>query len=279
MSAMQIMCVGKSSRVLKGLCETERFQKDIDVNAISLQDINNPQFESHNYTSILYLSGVTNTSVAQKDYRELLKVNCYKLCEFVITNLNGRDLPVIYLSSVKCKTCNETWITSVNNRTQKRSKCPYCSLANTSFGEQIIYEFFKIRYSSTLNRHKYSGYEFDISIPELNTYIEYGSDYYHFGREQRDLEKRQLCEKNNKRFIQVMQIAYKTVDIINNENNDIIYVGSDINKQSNIIILLNRLCNILDIKEVNKNEIEEVYDKVMNKYKQSREIVKSGNHS
>lgn len=206
--------------------------------------------------------------------------------EFMGIADNGDDIDIHKIAQSsnirvfwKCKTCNETWITSVNNRTQKRSKCPYCSLANTSFGEQIIYEFFKIRYSSTLNRHKYSGYEFDISIPELNTYIEYGSDYYHCGREQRDLEKRQLCENNNKRFIQVMQIAYKTVDIINNENNDIIYVGSDINKQSNMLILLNRLCNILNIKEVNKNEIEEVYGKVVNKYKQSREIVKSGNHS
>lgn len=102
---MRMMCVGKNSKVLKGLSQTERFKKDIVFHAVSLRE-NGFKYEYNNYTSILYLSGVTNTAVAQKDYGKLLQANCYDLCRFLINNMSKQDIPLLYLSSVKCNMCN-----------------------------------------------------------------------------------------------------------------------------------------------------------------------------
>lgn len=56
-------------------------------------------------------------------------------------------------------------------------------------------------------------------IPSLNTYIEYGSYYYHDGKEQKDLEKAELCKKDNIKFIAVTDTR---------DNNDQLWTESEI---------------------------------------------------
>ena len=96
------------------------------------------------------------------------------------------------------------WIATIRNRTLNKSLCPHCNNKSSSLPEQIIYRCFKQIYPDTINRGKRLGYEFDIMIPDINTYIEYGSTYYHDGKEQRDQEKQELCDKLGVNFIAIM---------------------------------------------------------------------------
>lgn len=96
------------------------------------------------------------------------------------------------------------WYATLHNRITHLSLCPMCNKGGTSLPEQIIYRCFKQLYPNTINRGKRCGYEFDIMLPDLNTYIEYGSTYYHEGREQRDKEKEELCNKLGVNFIQIV---------------------------------------------------------------------------
>ena len=96
------------------------------------------------------------------------------------------------------------WYASLYNRTTHKTLCPLCNKSGTSLPEQIIYRAIKKVCPKTMNRCKICDYEFDIVIPELRTCIEYGSTYYHQGREQRDKEKEMICKENNVRFIQII---------------------------------------------------------------------------
>lgn len=105
---------------------------------------------------------------------------------------------------------HHTWLAMISGRTYNNSNCPYCNTQGTSLNEQIIYRSFKQVYPDTLSRQKYNGYEIDISIPSINLYIEYGSTYYHDGREERDRQKEDMCINNGWQFINI--IDDKSVD-------------------------------------------------------------------
>lgn len=135
------------------------------------------------------------------------------------------------------------WLAQIKNRVFRQSNCPYCNHRSTSLNEQILYNCFKQIYSKTINRGILSGYEFDIIVPELRLCIEYGSKYYHTGREEHDEKKKEFCKNNSIKFIRVESVprgedTYWSPDYIQD------ILDSDRGLVKN---LLNYICDILDI--------------------------------
>ena len=100
-------------------------------------------------------------------------------------------------------------------------------------------------YKDTISRGKFQGYEFDISIPELKTCIEYGSTYYHDERQERDEEKKKLCEKYNVNFIQIIEDSNRELDEIWSSN--LIITRIEFNKIKSIEKIIKHLCKTLKI--------------------------------
>ena len=152
------------------------------------------------------------------------------------------------------------WYSSLYNRISHRTLCPLCNNKGTSLPEQIIFRCIKQVYSNTISRGKFQGYEFDITIPELKICIEYGSTYYHIGREQRDKEKAELCKKYNVRFIQI-------IDDSNNEltetwEDNLIITHISIEKISDIEKIVKFLAKKLKIKYTDINFNKAVNDAI-----------------
>ena len=102
----------------------------------------------------------------------------------------------------KCKRGHE-WFATINSRTNAKSNCPACNPKSTSYPEQILYHYFKQIFPNTISRGTFNNYEYDITIPELKTCIEYSGYYYHQDKLDRDAEKYHLCKKHGVHFIQI----------------------------------------------------------------------------
>lgn len=137
------------------------------------------------------------------------------------------------------------WYAIVNNRVCNKSMCPICNNKGTSLPEQIIYMCIKQVYKDTISRGKFQGYEFDISIPELKTCIEYGSTYYHDERQERDEEKQKLCEKYNVNFIKIIEDSTRELDEVWGSN--LIVTRIEFNRIRSIEKIIKHLCKILKI--------------------------------
>lgn len=137
------------------------------------------------------------------------------------------------------------WSAAIHNRICNKSMCPICNNKGTSLPEQIIYMCMKQVYVNTISRGKFQGYEFDISIPELKTCIEYGSTYYHEGRQERDTEKQQLCEKYNVNFIQIIDDSNRELEEV--WSNNLIITRIEINKVACIEKIVKHLCKTFEI--------------------------------
>lgn len=101
--------------------------------------------------------------------------------------------------------CNKghKWYTSIASRTSKYTKCPMCSTVGTSYPEQFLYRAILQIYPNTISRGKFQGIEYDITIPEENTCIEYSGIIWHADKLGRDQMKSDICKENNIRFIQI----------------------------------------------------------------------------
>lgn len=88
----------------------------------------------------------------------------------------------------------------LNNRTSNKSGCPVCKGNGTSYFEQLLYFTLKELYTDTKSRNKieYKGkkLEFDIIVPEIGIYIEYGTSYTHPESIESRI-KREYCTINN----------------------------------------------------------------------------------
>lgn len=150
-----------------------------------------------------------------------------------------------------CDKCGNIWETKLLHRTVYGTGCPKCNRASTSFGEQLIYRYYRKIYKNVQNRIKtIDGYEFDIAIFDLNACIEYNGMHWHSDENtiQRDKEKRELCNKHNIKLITVWQ-SHKIL-----YSEDDIYIDNprDYDKVSNMISQINKE---LDIKDSVKDEL------------------------
>ena len=137
-----------------------------------------------------------------------------------------------YGSNKKIKwTCSKghEWYTANTYRTYYKSGCPYCNNIGTSYPEQFLYRALLQLYPNTISRGRYKGFEYDITIPEEKTCIEYSGINWHADRLDRDKIKVNICKEHNVRFIQV----YEHYGELNTENifdNDLIIYKVDTNR-------------------------------------------------
>lgn len=144
-----------------------------------------------------------------------------------------------------CSKCGEPYFADLLHKLRRKSfKCNNCNTNGTSFPEQVIYNCIKQIYPNTLNRYKFQGYEFDITIPELKTCIEYGSYYYHKDKMKRDGEKAELCRKHGVNFIYILDTDGYDINDIWESNKIYTKVGTDYNKIKQIVKFLFTELNI-----------------------------------
>ena len=97
------------------------------------------------------------------------------------------------------------WQATVNHRTQGRG-CPICkSERKTSFPEYILVFYLKKYGLDIIHSYKDKGYELDIYIPSKQTAIEYDGHIWHKDKENKDLEKNRLCEKDGIKLYRVRE--------------------------------------------------------------------------
>lgn len=114
----------------------------------------------------------------------------------------------------KCKKGHEYQI-SVAQKTNRNVNCPICSsYLRTSIPEKIIFYYVHKKFSKTIANYKpewLKPKEIDIFIPELNVGIEYDGYYYHKDIKH-DIEKDDLCSKNNVRIIRIREKKSKPIN-------------------------------------------------------------------
>ena len=91
------------------------------------------------------------------------------------------------------KAPEHVWETEIRNRTSG-SGCPYCT-RQTSSPEIRIYAELQSLFRDVKNRHKITGLEADVFLPECKTVIEYDGAYWHRERQTQDLEKNKSFER------------------------------------------------------------------------------------
>lgn len=113
----------------------------------------------------------------------------------------------------KCNICGEEWKASPSQRTGKnKSGCSSCNTRSTSYPEQFIYYSIKQIFPDAVSRGKYKGYEFDVIISSINTFIEYSPTFTHEGRQYRDTLKANVCKENDIRFIKIIEDSYNEME-------------------------------------------------------------------
>lgn len=183
---------------------------------------------------------------------------------------------------------NHEWYSTIANRTANIAGCPFCN-NQTSYAEQYIYWTLKQIYPETANRYRDfksdtdpQGVEYDVYVKELKLYIEYSPTYWHNSRKERDEYKKQLCEQNNARLIQIIEDSYdeykeKYTEIF---TEDCIYVpklyisNRDDYLQKIIAYILNSIGHSIeevDVELVRKNALE--YSKGKIEYEKSVEFL------
>lgn len=113
------------------------------------------------------------------------------------------------------------WEATPADRTSRMSYCPRCAGHSTSYPEQFLYRAMKQLFPNAKNRlitfmseQNPKGVEYDIAIMQPvcgynDMYIEYSPTGWHRGKEDKDYEKKLLCEANNILFISVVEDSYK----------------------------------------------------------------------
>ena len=104
----------------------------------------------------------------------------------------------------KCDRGHE-WVARIADRTYSRSLCPKCITNSTSYPEQFIYWALKQIYPQTISRGKYQGIEFDITVPEEKTCIEYSPTGWHKHKKDRDELKNKICKEHNVNLINIVE--------------------------------------------------------------------------
>ena len=117
----------------------------------------------------------------------------------------------------KCEKGHE-WQSSIPARIRNDklyNRCPICSsYLRTSIPEKIIFYYVHKKFSKTIANYKpewLKPKEIDIFIPELNVGIEYDGYYYHKDIKH-DIEKDDLCSKNNVRIIRIREKKSKPIN-------------------------------------------------------------------
>lgn len=104
-----------------------------------------------------------------------------------------------------CSNCGNKFQKRIGRRTSMRIGCNVCGINGTSYPETFLYVAMKQLFPETIHRGRYfENLEYDIYVPEINLFIEYGSQYYHKDKVERDIYKKQVCIANGGDFINIL---------------------------------------------------------------------------
>ncbi len=147
-----------------------------------------------------------NTRFKQPDNNLLVKFPIIAM-EFD-SEKNGITPDKVYPNSNKKYWFNcpkgHSYFTVLTNRTRMGSNCPKCSY-QTSKNEVRVYSELKYIFGNVIHRRKLRKTEFDIFLTPYNLVIEYDGQYYHKGREQRDLKKNRFCNMMGMKVMRVRE--------------------------------------------------------------------------
>lgn len=95
------------------------------------------------------------------------------------------------------------WWARISDRVTSRTGCISCSNVGTSYPEQFLYRALKQIYPQTISRGKYNDIEYDITVPEERTCIEYSGAFWHSDKSERDQMKKNICKEHGIKLIQI----------------------------------------------------------------------------
>ena len=104
----------------------------------------------------------------------------------------------------KCSMCGREWQATVNHRSSGHG-CPRCANSGTSYPEQAIFFYVSKAFPDAHSRMKIKGMEADISVPSINTAIEYDGIVWHNGHEERDARKDEAFRAAGWRTVRVKE--------------------------------------------------------------------------
>ncbi len=150
---------------------------------------------------------------------------------------------------------NHSFLMTVNSRTRHHSGCPICTASSTSFPEQYIYWSLKELFPETQNRKIIDGYEYDIYIDSKKVYIEYSGLYWHKGKEERSVRKRELAEKDDGIFFEIVDdhLAKNKYNSYFLDRGNTIIIDSNYKLETSLQKVIDIVCN----KVGKKNTIED----------------------
>ena len=209
---------------------------------------------------------------------QLKEINNY--IEVVETYTNCRNK-----LKCRCRACGHEW-KATPSKLLAGNGCPNCDSRNkTSFSEQAIFYYIKIKYQDALGRFRLpdSNLEFDIFIPSLKVAIEYDGVYWH--RSKTDVEKKKysMCKGEGITLIRIREDGVFTEDADYIVNRDLPCNYMTLDKA--IISVMNLLkCNNLkvdsendayDIREqfyteLKRNSLGEKYPSLANEWFQEK---------
>ncbi len=162
----------------------------------------------------------------------------------------------------KCKN-NHEWQASINNRTGKKSNCPYCSHQSSSPELRVLCELKSI--FDIQHRYRVDKREIDVFIKGYNLGIEYDGWLYHQKKYKHDVEKNDYFEK---RGVQIIRLRERPLSKLS--NNDILISSKELFKRdiNKLIDQIIKIRKIKDLKSINKYQSEKnfVNDSLFRKY-------------
>lgn len=178
-----------------------------------------------------------------KGVNDIITLRPYLVNEWDYENNKDKPEEFTYGSSYKahwvCK-FGHHWQASIYER-YKGTGCPICSKGlNTSYPEQFLYSCIKQLYAKTISRGKFEGYEFDVTIPELKTCIEYSGEHWEHNNSNSKLK---LCNDYSVRYIEIIESRALNNELVMISDHTYKY-GSYNNKEEFILKFLEVALNI-----------------------------------
>lgn len=158
----------------------------------------------------------------------------------------------------KCSRCGNSYQLPIRWQISFITGCNKCRTKGTSYSEQFIFYGLKQHFPDIKSRCKVGEgkIEFDIVLPSINTYIEYSGEFWHTTYSKKDNIKREYCQRNGIRFIEIWEMnKYIPITV----NGDTIKYRYRDGKQSEtlyqVLLKIYSLLGYNDI-ELDRNEIE-----------------------
>ena len=179
----------------------------------------------------------------------------------------------------KCCRCGNSYQLPIRSRISYVTGCRKCRTKGTSYSEQFLFYGLKQHFPDIESRGKVGDekIEFDIVLPNINTYIEYSGEFWHTFYAKKDNIKREYCKKNGIRFIEIWEMKkYVPITV---EGDIIRYKFNDSRQDETLYQVLLELYKLLGydeprldynkiVRKANERMLRPVKNSLIEKYKE-----------